>query len=332
MKNNNYEFIDNKKFSKKTKNIFGRTLDYNSEKLNIILNFSNPCNKNLIFNKNTGDEMIDYTIYISKNDNFISELFSIPEILNYEEIYPEIVDLEKSIPVESNGIKIYKWHTKKDLNKIRQKKLKAILSRNKFLLNDDESNIDWLIENDSDFLKNLVINYGFDRNVKINEFVINELYNKYDGLMPVQTDKIGEIFFKKKCDNSFDIRDGLLKYVENATNEKDNRFVYSLVNYVYVLFDGDLNKVYNNDPSKEFNDVEKATILAIIGNLEIQLTNKFKQLNPRIWDNESSVLYNIGSSKPKFLNIIEKSNYFNIPNLKETIETIKNEIEVVNSN
>ncbi|QYS92016.1 hypothetical protein JJC04_05190 [Flavobacterium covae] len=324
---NGFIQVENNVFAEKNKNVFNRTLDYNSDKTNVILNFSNPCNRNLIFNKNEGDELNDYCIYISKNQNFISELFSIPEILDYQKTYPESAKFESSLASESNGIKIYKWSEKQGLVNLREQNLKKILNRNKFLFNASEEAVDWLIDNDFIFLKKLLLTYGFDKNDKINKKILTQTFNELENLTPIQTDKIGELFFKKDCDGKLQIRKNLLNYVEKTTSKDNNKLLYSLIDYVYIVFDGDINKVYNNDPSKEFNDEEKAHILSIIGDMDIRLTSKFKSLNPSVWSNEGSLIYNTFNSKPKILKIIEAKKFFGIPNLKEKISTITNEIE-----
>ncbi|SPE77707.1 hypothetical protein FLACOL_01712 [Flavobacterium columnare] len=324
---NGYIPAENNVFAEKIKNVFNITLDHNSDKTNVILNFSNPCNRDLNFNKNEGDELNDYCIYISKNQNFISELFSIPEILDYQKIYPESAKLEVSLANESNGIKIYKWSEKKDLTNLRELNLKKILYRNKFLFNASDEAVNWLIENDVNFLKKLLLTYGFDKNDKINQKILSQTFDELVNLTPNQTDKIGELFFKKDCDAKLQIRKNLLNYVEKTTSKGDNRFLYSLIDYVNIVFDGDLNNVYNNDPSKEFNEEEKALILSTIGEMDIRLTSKYKSLNPDVWNNEGSLFYNIINSNPKILKIIEANNFFGIPNLKEKIGAITNEIE-----
>lgn len=325
--NNGYFPVENNVFAEKIKNIFNRTLDYSSDKANVILNFNEPCKRDLIFNKNDGDENNDYCVYISKNNNFISELFSIPEILDYQKIYPESVKFENSVPSESNGIKIYKWTEKQDLAGLREKNLKKILNRNRFLFNANDEAVNWLLENDLIFLKKLLLTYGFDKNEKINKKILEQTFSQLQSLTPNQTDKIGELFFKKDCDGKLQIRKNLLNYVEKTTNKDENKFLYSLVDYVYVVFDGDINKVYNTDPAKIFNDEEKALIASTIGEMEIRLTNKFKSLNPSVWNNEGNILFNVCSSNPKILKLIQQKNYFGIPNLKEKINSVANEIE-----
>lgn len=317
-----YEAPNNSEFNEKVKKIFQRTLDYNSEKKNIYINFTHPCNKDIKFLKNNSEEVQDYSFYINKEGNFIAELFSIPEIFDYEKMFPEIAALEKNMPISKDDIKIYKWNSLESLSNIRKQNLKTILSRNNFLFNGSKADLLWLLFNDKKFLIELVIKFGFDKEKQINKMVLEELYENYEKQSPIQVERIGDLFFHKNCDNTFSIRHGLLEYVSENTNVNDNRFVYALSNYASVLYDGDLNKVFESDPSKNFNELQKANIVALIASIENSTNNKFKYKNPALWNNESTVLEDLSISHPEVIEKIIKNNYFGIKNLKEIIDNL----------
>ncbi|HEX8577180.1 MAG TPA: hypothetical protein VF677_12875, partial [Flavobacterium sp.] len=264
-----------------------------------------------------------------KDSNFLSELFFIPEILDYQKLFPEIVKFENGLQEENNGIKIYKWNSKTDLSLSRTQNLRTVLARNKFLFNDSKADLEWLLVNDKDFLKMLVFAYGYDSNEKINKLVLNEFYTKYDNYVPKQTQKMGELFFTKDCNGNLKIRTGLLDFVKQNTTSSDNRFIYALANYALVLFDGDVDDVFNEgqDPSKKFTKSDKAKIIAYIASIESPASEKYKKENTTLWNNEASIIYNIASSQPEIITIIKKNNYYNIPNLKQIVESAEDEVE-----
>lgn len=102
---NGYKSPANEEFGKRIESIFNRKLDFSSDKKTVIVSFTSPCEKEMKFLKNKD---LDYVNYISKDGNFLSELFFIPEILEYQKMFPEIVTFENDLPEETNEIKIYK--------------------------------------------------------------------------------------------------------------------------------------------------------------------------------------------------------------------------------
>jgi hypothetical protein len=319
---NVYKVPNNIQFNEIVNKLFQRTLDYNSEKKNIYINFTNPCDRDIKFLKNNSEEMQDYSFYINKEGNFITELFSIPEIFDYEKVFSEIATLERNMPISTDNIKIYKWNSLESLSKIREQNLRTILSRNKFLFNDSRVDLLWLLSNDKKFLVELVVKFGFDKEKQINKMALEELYKNYEKQTPIQVERIGELIFHKNCDNTFSIRHGLLEYVRENTNENDNRFIYALSDYISVLYDGDLNKVFESDPSKSFNELQKANIVALIASIENPAESKFKNKNSGLWNNESTALEDLSVSHPEVIEIIIKNNYFGIKNLKDIIDNL----------
>lgn len=199
-----------------------------------------------------------------------------------------------------------------------------IIARNKYLFNDSKADLTWLLSNDKDFLKTLVISFGYDKEAKINKMILEDFYAEFD-----DKQKIGFLFFTKNLNNNFEIRQGLIEYVYNNTTVKDNRFIYALDDYTYALYGKNLDKIYgDDDPAKIFNAIEKANIVAIIASIEIPAIEKFKSENPELWNYTESALYNIGVSHPEVFEIIKKQNYFGIKGMKEILENTSDEIEL----
>ena len=86
----------NKAFSEKVQMIFKRKIDFNLSSKYLYLNFNEKCDKEVKYYRN--DKSVDvtpYSYYIIKNNNFITELYAIPELIDYKNAYPKLVEFEK---------------------------------------------------------------------------------------------------------------------------------------------------------------------------------------------------------------------------------------------
>ncbi|WP_445709993.1 hypothetical protein [Flavobacterium sp.] len=299
LKSTGYKFLSNQEFQVKIKNLVKNNKVKENKTFTTIFfnNLDGQCNT--LF-----EHEFDLT-----NNQFI--------VNNYNFITPMLF-LEDVISIDSN-------------NNYSIKIPQNIIARNKYLFNDSKADLAWLLVNDKDFLKQLVCSLGYDIEPKISKMVLEEDYKVCSELIPIQHERIGELFFTKDCDNIFNIRRGLLDYVRDNTNANDNRFLYALSNYSDNVYSEGLDNVFERNPSKIFNENEKAKIVAIIASIEIPLSEKYKSENPELWNNTGSSLYNIAVSHPEVIDIIKKENYFEIDNLKQIIDLIENEIEAINS-
>ncbi len=59
--------------------------------------------------KNT-DEVYSYSYYIVKKERFFTELFALPELINYQKLCPECLQKEQNAPkkiqIESEPVKV----------------------------------------------------------------------------------------------------------------------------------------------------------------------------------------------------------------------------------
>ncbi|WDF60993.1 hypothetical protein PQ462_06415 [Flavobacterium sp. KACC 22758] len=204
-----------------------------------------------------------------------------------------------------------------------------IIARNKYLFNESKVDLDWLLVNDKDFLMDLVVSLGYDKEPRINKLLLEYYYGMFNESVPIKDEKIGIFFFTKDLNNNFCIRQGLLDYVKNNTTAKDNRFIYALDNYAYALYGKDLDMIYgSDDPAKMFNDIEKAHIVSIIASIEVPAITKYKSQNPELWNNAGWALYDLLIQHPEIEDIIVKNNYFGIKNMKQVLEDTIDEIDV----
>lgn len=203
------------------------------------------------------------------------------------------------------------------------------IARNKYLFNNSRGDLAWLLMNDKEFLKSLLVVFGYDKEGKINQFVLDDLYRKYSEEIPFgKVAKMGEIFFVKDCSGKLKIREGLLTYVSNHTDKDDDRFVYALSSYLDYLFNEDKEHLFNEDLRQKFTLEEKAKIVAYVANLESPAFYKYKwierplDLEPqKAWNNAATALYHITAGHPVILKIIKENNYYGLEPLKKAIES-----------
>ena len=77
----------NKAFSEKVQMIFKRKIDFNLSSKYLYLNFNEKCDKEVKYYRNDKSvDMTPYSYYIIKNSNFLTELYAIPELIDYKNI------------------------------------------------------------------------------------------------------------------------------------------------------------------------------------------------------------------------------------------------------
>ncbi len=165
-----YTAPSNEEFKTKVEEIFGRIIDYKIESKYLYVNLKDNTDKKMKFYRNDNSiEINPFGMFIIKEDNFITPLYALPEILNYKEKYPEIYDFEKTMSTNSRNddgesIKLNKWMDDKSNNLI--KTTKTFVARNRYLFNDDKSQLNWLLLNDEEFMELLIRTYDYSKDQK----------------------------------------------------------------------------------------------------------------------------------------------------------------------
>jgi hypothetical protein len=304
LKNSGYQFISEEEFSKKLYDIFKITKNSNCAMISSandqITLFGNAMDgsKNTR-TKNQYDLYSDtQNLFIVPNEKFLTQTFLVKDL------------------VKING------------NSFNINLPQSIIARNKYLFNDSKADLIWLLLNDKEFIKRLVTDFGYDKEEKINQFVLEDLYKQYADPNHNITEKMGELFFTKNCEGKLQIQQGLLNYVSQHTTKDDDRLIYALGNYLDYLFKEDKDDIFTESPSKKFTMEEKAKIVAFVANIESPAFYKFKPMNSSTaWHNAGTSLYNITAAHPEILKIIEKNNYYGLNPLKEIIESVQFEEE-----
>ncbi|MDH6309469.1 hypothetical protein M2451_003849 [Dysgonomonas sp. PFB1-18] len=280
------------------------------------------CNKSLIAETGTAVDLMHTiepyqssffsTFYVSYKHGLITYAYFLPEMINYKKQFPDLLELEKEpIYFEDEYEKgvIHKgihWKDELDLE-IRQNNNRLFLIHlNKFIFNNSNASLTWLINNNIEFLTLLVTYFGYDKNGKLNKAVLRNIFKDYkmfDGTTDYS--QFDDIFFKKDCNEKLSIRNGLLKTIEEETNSDNTMYIYALTDYISYFFG-------NPEQKGKYSLEELSQIFVNIAIVEQQIrTSYFKPAAPE-WNNRSHSYY-ISQKYPALLETAEKYNYFNIP-------------------
>jgi len=303
LKNNGFSPVSDEVFNERIKEIFG------------IDNLKNPYYKIHVADNHItlfGQQKEDYKFLIRNEFGGFADTENY-YLLRKEHLFFEFQSLRYLIKIDEDNsykITVEPYH----------------IHRNKYLFNKDKVSLAWLFNNDKPFLSMLLERFGYDKEPKINKLMLDSIYNGNSE----RGELIANLIFVKDSFNKLQIRKGILKYIEEHTNATDNRFIYALGDFMYVLYNGDAKddsyKIFNEDPSKKFSALEKAEIVANIANIENPAIEKYKSLESSlVWNNAGSSLYNLSVSHPEVIKIIEAHNYFGLPKMKEIIAKLQEE-------
>ncbi|MGM5629501.1 hypothetical protein O2K51_01265 [Apibacter raozihei] len=320
LNSNGYKTPIQSDFNKNIKLKLNRIIDNNSDKQYLYINFFNKCDRDFNYFPNNG---VDYNgIYIDKVRKIISKFYYIPELIDYQKNYPNISKIENQVQLHyilnENNYTIELWKdldSRNDdysLSKQRKFNQQLLISRNKYLFNDDQSQFAWLINNDEDFMESLVTTFGYTKDQKLLKWVMEKNYSKAG-------DFVKNNVFVKDCKGNLEIREDILKYIEETTTEQKTDYIEALYRYTYFLFNP-----YNDKETSIFNEKEKYKIFAYAANTYDQLFRKYSFLrttNRGRWNMLGSYFYN--SSEEDWKKLKKEfvlNNYYNLPHLKSLIE------------
>lgn len=311
---NGYKTIGNEEFNNKIKQIFNRIIDKNSTSKFLYINFIDKCNKELNFFPNNAE---NNGVFVIKNQNFITDLYPLPAIIDYQKLYTGAAQEENLAPkiykdASGNEVKKYLWKDVSNLKEQRKKNIQTLIARNLYLFNDNKAQYKWLTLNDSYFMDALVKTFGYTQDPDLLKWVIGR--TKFDKKDPSD---YGKLFWIKQCDetvkihtNTFKILQGI--YTPDITNDmsNENRF---LLDYIkgYIEYFAD----FNNKETGVLKE-DKVKILANIVYFAEQYKYD-KRFVSGYGDNSKMMGRLRFFLDQEEVNILQKNNYFNLPKFKE---------------
>ena len=121
----------------------------------------------------------------------------------------------------------------------------AYFYRNQFIFHDSKAALTWLMNNNRSFLRDLFLEYGYDKSDVINKMMIDEV--KEEGELPIGKD-YKELFVSKGADGRLLIHQGLLQYMLKHADRK---------NLYYCMLDEYLSYLLDLENEPEFDDLTK---------------------------------------------------------------------------
>ncbi|PIF47700.1 hypothetical protein CLU96_4769 [Chryseobacterium sp. 52] len=304
---NGYKSISNEEFNTKIKEIFNRLIDKNSGTDFLYVNFIDKCDKSLNYIPNNAE---NDGIFIVKNLNFITELYPLPGIIDYQKSYTETAQEENNTSKtfkdgSGNEVKKYLWKDISNLKEQRKKNIQTLTARNMYLFNDSKAQYKWLILNDPHFMENLVKTFGYTQDADLLKWVIEK--TKFDKNDPSD---YGKLFWTKDCDGSLRLHTNTFKllqklYIPNDSSE--NRFILDHIkNYLEYLGNNE------NLESKALTKAEKVKIMANLAYFAEQY-----KYNPS-YDSNSKIMGRLRFFlDQQDLEFLQKNNYFSLLKFKE---------------
>ena len=292
---NNYKFPTKEDFVNKIYLIFQRKFDIISDSKFLYLNYLDKCNKDLLFSLN---DRVNYDgTFVIKNDFFITDLYAIPLIVDYQKEYPKISIIEDQPlkvmdNIEEADVEIGKWKDTDKLPEIRQKNIQIIINRNKYLFNDDKASFAWLKVNDAEFLEMLVKTFGYVEDKELTKFILDK--NLKDN------EEFGKVIWNKTCDGKLHFNDEVVTLIEVAPS----KYTETVENYLGFLL--------NKDTELEFS-------------IKAEIMGKLAYYTTKAVDPESNDYFKFFTfvGGEDFQEEFKKTNYYNIKDFQSIYEETK---------
>ncbi|PQL90569.1 hypothetical protein [Apibacter adventoris] len=304
-----YKIPTQSEFKEKIKLKLNRIIDNNSDKKYLYIDLFDKCSRDIVYSRST----IYNGFFIIKNNNFITSLYAIPELIDYQKEYPDLKKIEENQIIKQEpdlelDIEIPRWKDIKDLSQQRRFNQQLLISRNKYLFNDDQSQFSWLINNDEYFMKSLVTTFGYAEDKKLLKWVVEN--TSYD---EKNKDDFGKIFWTKNCNNTISIHTNSFDIINEFSQDRKEKYLIYLLKYLQYILDYE-----NNNPNDLINQISLSQKSEIIAHI-INFGEKFRYSE------------NLGKEDPyKFMGWtylmdykhlykkeFEKNNFYNLSQFKE---------------
>ena len=183
---------------------------------------------------------------------------------------------------------------------------KSIFYVNQFIFHDSKAALTWLMNNDRNFLRDLFLEYGYDKSDVINKMMIDEV--KEEGELPIGKD-YKELFVSKGADGRLLIHQGLLQYMLKHADRK---------NLYYCMLDEYLSYLLDLENEPEFDDLTKDERYKAGAYIGYYYGLMYEKCIGTPCDNQSFgyALY----YQKDFISYIKKNNYFHLKDFDKIIQ------------
>ena len=198
-----------------------------------------------------------------------------------------------------------------------------VITLNKYLMYGDKAGLIYLLSREKEMAHDLLLNFNFDKEDKINKSVLDSLYNEYKSEGYRFGQEVRSLIFVDnfKTDDKLYIREGILKTIEHITNENEGTYAINLIdstlNLLRELDKSDLTKAQKGYSYKK---------IGYIANTCDPLFRKYHLSKTVRWGRGNILgAYHaslIDDLEPWYdlKNTFIENNYYNLPNLKEMVD------------
>ena len=182
----------------------------------------------------------------------------------------------------------------------------AYFYRNQFIFHNSKAALTWLMNNNRSFLRDLFLEYGYDKSDIINKMMIDEV--KEEGELPIGKD-YEELFVSKGADGRLLIHQGLLRYMLKHADRK---------NLYYCMLDEYLSSLLDLENVPEFDDLTKEERYKAGAYIGYYYGLMYEKCIGTPCDNEGFgyALY----YQKDFISYIKKNNYFHLKDFDKIIQ------------
>ena len=182
----------------------------------------------------------------------------------------------------------------------------AYFYRNQFIFHDSKAALTWLMNNNRSFLRDLFLEYGYDKSDIINKMMIDEV--KEEGELPIGKD-YKELFVSKGADGRLLIHQGLLQYMLKHADRK---------NLYYCMLDEYLSSLLDLENVPKFDDLTKEERYKAGAYIGYYYGLMYEKCIGTPCDNEGFgyALY----YQKDFISYIKKNNYFHLKDFDKIIQ------------
>ncbi len=182
----------------------------------------------------------------------------------------------------------------------------AYFYRNQFIFHNSKAALTWLMNNNRSFLRDLFLEYGYDKSDIINKMMIDEV--KEEGELPIGKD-YKELFVSKGADGRLLIHQGLLQYMLKHADRK---------NLYYCMLDEYLSSLLDLENVPEFDDLTKEERYKAGAYIGYYYGLMYEKCIGTPCDNQGFgyALY----YQKDFVSYIKKNNYFHLKDFDKIIQ------------
>ena len=183
---------------------------------------------------------------------------------------------------------------------------KSIFYVNQFIFHDSKAALTWLMNNNRSFLRDLFLEYGYDKSDIINKMMIDEV--KEEGELPIGKD-YKELFVSKAADGRLLIHQGLLQYMLKHADRK---------NLYYCMLDEYLSYLLDLENEPEFDNLTKDERYKAGAYIGYYYGLMYEKCIGTPCDNQGFgyALY----YQKDFISYIKKNNYFHLKDFEKIIQ------------